>query len=346
MVIEDKEMLESEYKEMPNAKKIALLMIALGQRWATEILRHLKENEIKEISYWISKMETVPQSLTEKVINEFYTALAKRASLSTMGGRDYLMNIFTGLMGENKAREVLGEMLDREKYEIFKVLKQVDPKQLAAYLKQEQPQTIALMLSYVEPPRAAAIISALSEDIRVSVIYSMATLEEIDTEVVEAVEQALTANLSTLSDGKPLEKMGGVRVVAELLNNMNESKDVLEKLSEEHFDLAAKIKELMFVFDDIVLLDDKSIQIVLKDVDPSNLVLALKGAQPNAKERIFQNISRRQIENINDELAFLGPVKASAVAEAQQKIVNMIRKLDEEGKILIQGRGGNDEIIA
>ncbi len=339
---------DEEFKGLKNAQKAALLMIALGQRWATEIMRLLKEEEVRKISYWISQTKYVHQELTEKVIAEFYNRLNARTSLASSGGRDYLSEVLTGMMGESKAKDLMNELLDREENEVFKILKHVDPKQLAAYLKQEQPQTIALMLAYLDPVRSASIIAALPVDSQVEIISRMARLEETDPDVISAMEDALQDSLSSVTTGKKMLKMGGSKTAAEILNYLPApfDKDVLEKLSEDNFDLAAEIKELMFVFDDVYLLDDKSIQAVMKDVEQADLILALKGSRPETKEKIFQNVSKRQAESINDELAFMGPVKASAVLEAQNRIVGIIRKLDEEGKILIQGKGGGDEIIS
>jgi len=192
----------------------------------------------------------------------------------------------------------------------------------------------------------AAIITALPDEVKIDVIYRLATLEEADPDVVDALGKALTQNLSPIVTGGVLKKMGGIRVVAEVLNNMEDSKAVLEKLSEEDSGLASKIKNLMFVFNDIALLDDKSLQTVLKDIDQTDLVFALKCATPEIKEQILQNLSHQQAEKINDELAFMGKVKSSMVLEAQRRIVNIIMKLEEEGKILIHGRGGEDDVIS
>ena len=339
---------EENYKGLNTAQKAALLMISLGQKWATEIMRLLREDEVKQISYWISQMEYVSQELTEKVVGEFYQQMSARTSLASVGGRDYLMDVLSGMMGEGRAREVLDELLERDEYEVFRILKQVDPRQLAAYLKQEQPQTVALMLAYLEPMRAGALIAALPEDLQYEIVQRLAGLDATDPDIVSAMEESLTQSLAPVATGKRMKKVGGLKVVAELLNNLPAplDKTILEKMSEEDFDLAAKIKELMFVFDDLILLDDKSLQTVMKDVEQADLILALKGAKPEVKEKIFSNVSKRQAENINDELAFMGPVKASAVTEAQTKIVSIVRKLDEEGRVLIQGKGGGDEVIS
>lgn len=332
---------------MSYAQKAALLMIALGQRWATEIMRMLRPEEIKKVSYWVTRMDYVPQELTEKVVKEFYERLIRKTSLSSLGGKSYLLDILSGMMGEAKAREMIDDLTNNEEAEVFRILKKVDPKQLAAYLKPEQPQTIALMLSYLDAMRSAMILSEFPQETRTKVIMRLARLEETDPHVIEVMESALNESLGNMAAGHQMKKIGGPKIVAEILNNLHKDveKDIMDELTEKDFELATEIKELMFVFDDLVLLDDKSIQTVLKEIDQSDLIMALKGSSLAVKDKIFKNISKRQAETIDDELAFLGPVKASTVQSSQMKIVNLIRKLDEEGKILIQGKGSGDEII-
>lgn len=340
--------IDDALKAMPNAQKASLLLIALGQKWATEIMRLLKADEVKKISYWITRMDHVPQELTERVIKEFYERLVRKTSLASSGGRDYLLEILSGMMGESRAKEVVDDMAQQEDNDVFAVLRRGEPKQLAAYLKQEQPQTVALMLSHVDPKRAADIIAALPEAMQIEIVMRLAKLEETDPDVVAAMEKTLTQSLGAMTTGKRMQKVGGPKMVAELMNYIprEAEKTLMEKLGEKDFDLANAIKDLMFVFADIVLLDDKSIQAVLKDVDQADLLMAMKGASASVREKVFKNISKRQADTINDELAFMGPVKASVVNEAQTKIINIIRKLDQEGKILIQGKGGSDDVIA
>ena len=340
--------IDTTFNEMKNAQKIALLLIALGQKWATEIMRLLKPEEVSQISYWIHKTQFVPQELTEKVIKEFYDRLVKKTSLSSSGGQDYLFDVLAGMMGESKAQELIEDLSQKEENEVFRILKKVDPKQLATYLKLEQPQTVAIMLSYIDPGRAAHIIKELPEDRQMEVIIRLAKLEETDPEMVSAMENALSINLISMASKRPMRKIGGLKTVAEILNNVGKDteKSIMENLTEADFDLATSIKDLMFVFSDLILLDDKSIQTVLKEVDQADLLLALKGTNEGVKEKVFRNISKRQADSINDELSFMGPVKGSVVQQSQQKVVNVIRKLDQEGKVLIQGKGGEDDIIA
>jgi len=340
--------MEESIEDLSNAKKASLLLIALGHRWATEIMRLLKPDEIKRISFWISKIDYVPQELTEKIIKEFYERLVRKTSLASTGGREYLLDVLSGMMGESRARELVDDLGEDDTSEVFSILRQVEPKQLASYFKQEQPQTVALLLSYVDPKRAADIVSEFPEDMQFDILMRLAKLEETDPDIVAAMERTLAQSLGAVAGSKKIQKIGGPKIVAEILNNVSREleKSLMEQLSEKDFDLAAEIKDLMFVFADLVLLDDKSIQAVVKEVDQNDLVLALKGANAAVKDKIFKNISKRQADTINDELAFMGPVKASVVGEAQQKIINIIRKLDQEGKVLIQGKGGSDDIIA
>jgi flagellar motor switch protein FliG len=322
--------IEEMFKQLTSPQKAALLLIALGQKWATEIMRLMKESEVKKISFWINKMAYVPQQLTERVIREFYSSLTKKSSLGTTGGEDYLLNVLSGMMGETKAQDLVYQLITEEEYEVFSILKKIDPSQLAAYLQQENPQTVALMLAHIDARRSSTIIGSLPEEMQMEVIIKIAKMEETSPEVIQSIEKVLAENLSGLALESEVGKVGGRKMVADILNNIGRTKEkaLLESLTEADFDLATEIKDLMFVFDDIILLDDKSIQ---KEV----------------KEKVFKNVSKRQVEMISDELAFMGAVKASVVQGSQQKIVNIIRRLDEEGQILIQGKGGGgDEVFA
>jgi flagellar motor switch protein FliG len=341
--------LDEAYESMSSAQRAALLLIALGKKWATEIMRLLNVDEIRQISYWINQMKYVPQELTERVVQEFYDRLVKKSSLASSGGRDYLLEVLGAMMGEQRALEMADDIMAQEDNEVFRILKRVEPRQLAAYLKQEQPQTVALLLSYLDPKRSGMIIEELPEEMQIETVWRLARLDETDPEVIAAMERALNESLGGVAGSKRLKKMGGPKTVAEILNNLGTDREkmLLEAVGERDFDLATDIKDLMFVFADIVLLDDKSIQTLIKEIDNADLVMSLKGASDQVKEKIFRNISKRQVDTINDELAFMGPVKSSTVQQSQQKIINVIRKLDEEGKILIQGKGGGgDEIIA
>lgn len=338
---------EDIYKNLNPAQKAAFLLITLGQRWASEVMRFLKEEEVKQISYWINQMNYVPQELMEKIIKEFYVKLSKKMSLGSSGGREYLHETLSLIMGDDKANSLIEDLGHHDENDLFRVLRKIEPAQLAAYLVQEQPQTIALMIAYLNPKRSAAIIAELPRSMKSDVIYQLATLQGTDPDVVQTMDSALKESLGALAEGAKMEKLGGVQMVAEILNNLDQpsSKVVMEEIQDRNMDLAIQIKELLFVFSDIVLLDDKSVQLLLKEVPQEDLLVALKGSNSEVKEKIYRNMSKRGAEALEDELAFMGPIKASQVSEVQQKIVNIIRKLEEEGKILV-AKGGADDIIA
>ncbi len=339
--------LDKNFQKLTKPQKAALLMIALGQKWATEAMRHLRKDEVHKLSYWIKQTEYVPQSITEGVIRSFYEGVIQKTSLSSIGGKDYLLDVLQGLMGEERAKEVLEDLMQQDAQGSFRVLRRVDPKQVALHIKNEQPQTIALMLAYLDSGRASQIVESLPDEVQAEVIYRLAKLEEIDPDVVSHVEQSLSHSLGALASKRVSQKTGGPQCVADILNEMDKSlgKDIIDALSEADYDLATNIKDRMFVFEDITLLDDKSTQTVLKEVDQTDIIIALKGASEAVKAKIFDNLSKRQVETISEELSFLGPMKASVVRQAHQKIISIIRKLDEEGMILIQGKGGGDDQI-
>jgi len=211
---------EEIYRDMSSVQKAALLLIALGQRWATEIMRVLKPDEVKMLSYWINRMAYVPQELTERIIRDFYERLVRKTSLASSGGREYLLDILGGMMGEARARELVEDLSTQEEQDVFRVLRKIEPKQLAAYLKQEQPQTVALLLSYLDPSSAASVIGSLPEDRRVDIIVRLAKLQETDPEVIAAMERTLTDSLGAMATGTKAKKMGGPKIVAEILNNV------------------------------------------------------------------------------------------------------------------------------
>lgn len=345
---------EAIYKNLENPQKAALLLIALGQKHATEVMRLMNQDEMKKVSYWINQMGYVPQEITERVIKEFYEKLTHKSSLATTGGKEYLMDVLSGVVGEKHASDIIDEIISEDQNEVFRILKHVEPQQLAGYLKNEQPQTVALMLAHLHPTRSAEIIASLPAEMQPELIIAMAKLQDADPEIIAAVENALNKSLNNVmsskssSGRKDAKKLGGVKLAAEIMTNIGKTfeKEIMAKLVEKEFSLATAIKDLMFVFEDILLLDDKSLQKVLKDVDQNDLILSLKGASEAARNKIFSNISKRQADTINDELAFMGAVKGSVVKAAQQKIITVIRKLDEEGQIVIQSKGGGgDDII-
>ncbi|MBN4066762.1 flagellar motor switch protein FliG [Simkania negevensis] len=339
---------ESTYRQLSNPQKAALLLIALGQKWASEIMRQLKEDEIKKISYWIGQMHYVPQELTERITKDFYERLQKQTTLTSSGGRDYLYGILAQMMGAERASELVDDLAQPKQQRAFNILKRIDPKQLATFFRHEQSQAVALIMAYLESVHAARIIEALPKEKQVEVVMRLAVLEDTDPDIVEEMEKTLKDSLSSVATGRIKKEVGGVKIVADILNSLTPTAEqfIMEQISEKDFDLATEIKELMFVFDDLVLLDDKSTQALLKEIEQDDLIVALKGANEGVVDKVFKNISKRQVSTIKDELAFMGPVKASVVHAAQQKIVNIIRKLDEEGKILISGKGGGDEIIS
>ncbi|MDF2550345.1 MAG: flagellar motor switch protein FliG [Chlamydiales bacterium] len=343
----DRESEEISFTNPTSSQKLALLLIALGQKWATEMMRLMKPEEVKKVSFWINRINYVPQEVTEKIIREFYDKLVAKTSLASTGGREYLMDILVGMMGDSRAKELIEDLSHEEENEVFRILKRVEPRKLASYFKHEQPQTVALMMGHLDPQRAAAIISEMPNDVQFEVLMRMAKLEETDQDIVNAMEESLTATLGSVGVGKKSKKVGGAKAVAEVLNFFRRegSKSIMDRISETDVNLAGEIKDMMFVFTDIVLIDDKSMQSVLKEIEQADIVLALKGANDEIRDKVFRNISKRQADTINDEISFLGAVKSSSVHASQQKIVNIIRKLDQEGKIVIQGKGNSDDVI-
>lgn len=345
--------IEKMYKGFSHTQRGALLLIALGKKWATELMRFMKKEEVRTLAYWINQMGYVPQEITERVVKDFYDQLMKKSSLSSSGGREYLLSVLGGMMPESEAKELLEQIKERvatEDNEVFHILKRIDPEKLAAYFKHEPPQIVALMLSHLSTSRSTQIIGFLPEQMQTEVIMRIANMNDIDSEVVAAVEEKLISNLNSLvkkDQGEKIVRENGRKEAAAILNCLSKerSKTIMNNIIEKDFDLSTSIKEWMITFEDLKLLDGPAVQKVLSKTNKSELVLAMKGADEETLQIIYANMSKGQRKSIQDELGFMGPIKASVVREAQQKVVATMRELEEEGTITIAGKGGGEDVI-
>jgi flagellar motor switch protein FliG len=283
--------------------------------------------------------------MREFVLNEFQQlSLAKE--YITHGGIEYAQEVLEASMGPRRAREILEKVTSTIRTTGFNMLDNVETSQLIGFLQKEHPQTVALLLAHMKSDKAAATLSALSPEMQVEVATRIATMESISPEVLSQVEQQLSQIMKSFFSGDTAE-VGGVKSVAEMLNMVDRSaeKNILGTLERDDPELATEIKSLMFVFEDMLLLDDKSIQKVLKEVDSKELSLALKGANEQVQTKFLSNMSQRASEIIKEEISFMGPKRLREVEEAQQKIVDIVRRLESENEIIISGRGGDDDVV-
>lgn len=324
--------------------KAAVLLIALGPDLSSQVMKHLKEETVEQITLQIANMRKVTPAEKEIALEDCYQmSLAEDALVQ--GGVDYARDLLEKSLGNHKAVEILNRLQGALQTVPFDFIKRADPHQILNFIQNEHPQTIALILSHLSPDHAANILRQLPQDVQVDVTRRIAIMERATPDVIMEVERVLERKISSVFT-QEFAAAGGVRAVAEILNRMDRSteKVVMEKLEEENPELADDIKRLMFVFDDILLLDDRSIQLVMKDIDAKDTTLALKGASEQVRNKILKNMSQRARAMILEDMEIMGPVRIKSTEEAQQKIVNAIRRLEETGEIVV-ARGGESEMF-
>ena len=325
-------------------QKAAILLISLGPEKSALIFKHLKEEEIEELTLEIANTRSVTPQIKETIINEFYEVCLAQQYIAE-GGIGYAKELLEKALGTDKAVEVLNRLTASIQVKPFEFVRKTDASQLLSFIQDEHPQTIALILSYFGPSQSAMIVSALSPEQQVEVAKRIATMDRTSPDVIKEVEKILESKLANLVN-QDYTIIGGVDHVVEILNTVDRGteKHIMETLEIEDPELADEIRKKMFVFEDILLLDDRAIQRVLRDVDNNDLAIALKGANEEVQGTIFRNMSQRLAVMIKEDMEFMGPVRMKDVEEAQQKIVNTIRKLEDAGEIVIS-RGGGDEVI-
>ncbi|MGE4282499.1 MAG: flagellar motor switch protein FliG [Clostridia bacterium] len=330
--------------ELSGREKAAMLLISLGPEKSAQIFKHLKEEEIEQLTLEIANIRTVTPGDKEKILEEFYQICLAQEYIAE-GGITYAKDILEKALGSQKALEVINRLTVSLQVRPFDFIRKTDPSQLLNFIQGEHPQTIALILAYLKPAQSSAVLSALPLDKQADVARRIATLDRTSPEIIKEVEKVLEKKLSSLVT-EDYTSAGGIQAIVEILNSVDRGteKHIIETLEIEDTDLAEEIKKRMFVFDDIITLDSRSIQRFLREVDNNQLAMALKGSNEEVQKIIFTNMSKRLVEMIKEDMEFMGPVRLRDVEEAQQKIVNIIRKLEDAGEIVIS-RGGGDEII-
>jgi len=326
-------------------EKAAIALIALGPELSAEVFKHMREDEIEELTLEIASMRKVPSEQKEQVLGELYHMYLAQEYIA-QGGIDYAKEILERALGSQKAMEIIERLTASLQVRPFEFIRSTDPGQLLTFIQGEHPQTIALILAFLQPEQAGTILTALPPEKQVDVTKRLALMEHTSPEVIQEVERVLEAKLSALA-GQDSTQVGGVEALVEVLNRVDRAteKTILENLEEQEPELAEEIKRRLFTFEDIVHLDDRAVMRVLREIDlTKDLPLALKVASEEVKSKIFKNMSRRAVETLQEEMDYLGPVRLRDVEEAQQRIVNTIRKLEEIGEIII-ARGGEDEIV-
>lgn len=328
-------------EELTNLEKASIILVAFGRDVSAQVMRHLPENEIEVLTTSIARMRNIDPQVEMKVLTEFYSALQASEFVSE-GGIDFAREVLEGSLGKARADDMLKRIQDTLNPTGFSLLKDVDPIHLLEFIRTEHPQTIALILSQLSPGQASQVLSQLPEDIQTDVAMRIATMEKISPEVIREIESVLDIHLKEVISGN-LSASGGIKAVASILNLVDRAteKSILGNLEMENPELTSNIKNLMFVFEDLIVLDDRSIQMVLKEVDIKELSVALKAASDELKQKIFRNVSERVAAMIQEEMDFAGPTRLSVVEESQQRIVEVVRRLEDEQQIVIV-RGGSE----
>ncbi|KUG03589.1 flagellar motor switch protein flig [hydrocarbon metagenome] len=331
-------------KGLTGKQKAANFLIFLGPERSAQIFKHLKEEEIEQLTLEIANVRRVQPEKIDDLNREFFEMCLARQFIG-QGGIAYAKEVLEKAYGQEKTMEIIGRISASLQVRPFDFMRKTEPAQLLNFIQGEHPQTIALILAYLDPDQASLVLSSLSPERQSEVAKRIAVMDTTSPEVIKEIESVLERKLSSLAP-QELTNAGGIKSVVEIINRVDRGteKTIMEALEIQDPELAEEIKKLMFVFEDIVMIDDRSVQRMLREVDSQDLSLALKGASAEVAQKIFTNMSARAADMLKEDMEFMGPVRLRDVEEAQQRVVNTIRRLEEVGEIVI-ARGGGDEII-
>lgn len=338
--------MELDVTRMSNIQKVASLLIVLGPQAATEILKNIPDDDlVEQITLEIANVNKVSPEILDAILEEFHS-IFKASSYLSHGGMEYAKTLLEQAYGSDKAGSILDKLVTILNSTPFQFFNEADPEQLATSFQNENPQLIALVLAYLKPEKSAQVLNNLPFNVQAAVALKIAEMDTTNPEIISEIEKVVESKFSSVV-AQDFSKAGGVEALATILNRTDRSteKKIIEVLEHHSSTLAEEVRELMFVFEDIVLLDNRAIQRVLREIDSKDLSLALKGSNDEVKDKIYQNMSERAQTMLKDDMEYMGPVRAKDVQESQTKIVSIIRKLEESGEILIRRGGAEDEYI-
>lgn len=327
-------------------KKAAIVLVALGAQLSADVMKHLPEDVVERLTYAISTLQRVTPEVRQSISEQLVTEIEVQRQYN-FGGIEYAREVLSKAVGRERAEELLSRITHRDAKRPFDFLADVDPMQLARFMQEEHPQTIALILAHLPPVLAARVFTCLPEENRSEVVNRIGLMDRISPEVVKTVEAGLQTKLSVMIPRERQgEHIGGVDFLVQLLNQVDRSteKALMEELHSINAELAEQVQAQMFVFEDLVLLDTRSLELVLREVDKKDLLLALKGAPDEVRTVIFRSISKRAAQMMQEDLEVMGPVRLRTVEEAQKNIVKVVRKLEQEEQIVIS-RGGSEDML-
>jgi len=327
-------------------RKAAILMVLLGDEASAGVFRYLQEDEVQEISREISRLGRIDSEVADAVLDDFHRITLAQTCLAR-GGAEFAKKLLVKAFGTDSSKKLLDRLnISMQNAMVgFDSLQKADPAQLSKFIQAEQPQTIALVLAHLNSSQAAALLSSLPAALRADVVMRMASLSQISPDIISKITTILEQKMKSLGDFSR-ESYGGIRAVAELINRMETkaAASILEKIENENPTLALSIRNLMFVFDDVMLIDDQGMREILQRMDKKSLAMALKGTSEELRNQFFRNMSSRAVEMLREDMEAMGPIKVKDVEASQQQIVAVVRKLDESGVISLKG-GGGDEYV-
>jgi flagellar motor switch protein FliG len=331
--------------EMTGLRKAAVLLVQMGKEEAAKIMAHLREAEVEELTAEIVRLGQVEADVANVVLEEFHD-MATGHKYVGQGGMDFARDLLEASLGRERAGEIVGRLNTVFLDVPFGFLGQADPRQLLSFLQDEHPQTIALVLAHMTATQASQILSGLAPELQADVAHRIAVMDRTSPDIIRQVEATLERKMSSVLQPNDLSNVGGLEPLVEIINRTDRATErlILEGLAGRNPELAEEIRSKMFMFEDIVSLDDRSIQLVLRQVETNDLATALKGVREEVRQKVMKNLSERAAENLADEIEMLGPVRLRQVEESQAKIVQAIRMLEESGQIVIS-RGDDDEMV-
>jgi flagellar motor switch protein FliG len=330
--------------ELSGKEKAAILLISLGPDVSSDVFKHLDDEEVEKLTLEIANQNKIDPEIKRKIQEEFLQ-LQKANDYINSGGINYAKKILEKSFGKEKTRSIINRLTATLQVRPFDSIRKSDPTQLLNFIQGEHPQTIALILSYIDAAQASKVLSSLSPEIQSEVAKRIAVMDRTSPEIIKEVEAVLEKKLSSVAANE-YASAGGIESIVDVLNQVDRGteKNILDKLEEDDPELVEEIKKRMFVFEDVVLLSDRAVQLVLRQVETHDLALALKTASDEVENIITGNMSQRAAEMLEEDMEFMGPVRIREVEDAQQRIVNVIRELEESGEIVI-ARGGESEVI-
>ena len=336
---------EQKNQKLNGAERAAVLLMTLGENDAAEILKHMSPKEVQKVGEAMAAMANVPKDSVSDVLGDFCDAVDEQTELG-IGNEDYLKTVLNGALGEDKARGVIDRILLGRHSKGLDALKWMEARAVADLIRLEHPQIIAIVLSYLEQDQAADVLSALPENMRVDIVMRIASLDGIQPSAIHELDDMLEKQFSGNSENIRTSAVGGIKTAANIMNFLDSSveAEIMEKVKEVDEEIGNGIQDLMFVFENLIEVDDRGIQALLREVSAETLIIALKGSDDAVKEKIFKNMSRRAGEMLKDDLEARGPVKLSEVEAGQKEILTVARRMAETGEISLGGKGGDEYV--